>query len=282
MRDHEIAPINQHEGPSTFTDPAYLLDRQYRDASNLDARVRLHVRFSTNRIGWNRWVFDRFNLPSPCRILELGCGPAALWRENLERIPAGWDITLTDFSPGMVKQARQNLRDSERPFTLDVVDARSIPYDEASFDVVIANHMLYHVPDVAETLAGTRRVLRIGGKLYASTVGEEHMKELFELVRPVDPQQRFRRPVASFSLENGAGQLVPWFSQITLYLYRDSLVITETDPLIAYLLSMAEAEPILTSDELAQLVAHVERELTTHGPLHVTKRSGLFEATRTG
>ena len=79
--------------PATLTDRHYL-EKQYKDSSNLDARIRLHQRFSVNKVGWHRWVFDQFNLPPVCRILELGCGPGSLWLDNLKRIPAGWEILL--------------------------------------------------------------------------------------------------------------------------------------------------------------------------------------------
>lgn len=70
--------------------------KQYRTSVNLDARMALHARFSTNPYPWMRWVFDHFALPAECRVLELGCGTGALWAANRERIPAGWDITLSD------------------------------------------------------------------------------------------------------------------------------------------------------------------------------------------
>ena len=89
-----------------LSDQNYLLQQQYKDASNLNARVRLHARFSTNPYHWFLWIFDQFKIPGQARVLELGCGPADLWRMNLERIPPGWDITLSDFSSGMVDQAR--------------------------------------------------------------------------------------------------------------------------------------------------------------------------------
>ena len=60
------------------------LKQEYRDATNLNARIRLHQRFSLNPYGWLRWVFDQLDLPSECRILELGCGPGNLWLENLD------------------------------------------------------------------------------------------------------------------------------------------------------------------------------------------------------
>ena len=79
-----------------ISDQRYLRADQYRDASKLDARVELHKRFSTNPYGWPRWVFDRLNIAPHSRILELGCGPAYLWSENLERIPAGLSVMLSD------------------------------------------------------------------------------------------------------------------------------------------------------------------------------------------
>jgi ubiquinone/menaquinone biosynthesis C-methylase UbiE len=263
---------------SKLSDQEFLLTDQYKDTSNLDARIQLHRRFSTNKYGWPRWVFDQLNLPPVCLILDLGCGPANLWVENLDRIPAGWEITLTDFSPGMVEQAQENLRGSGRPFAFGLVDAQSIPYSDASFDAVIANHMLYHVPDRAKALAEMRHILRPGGRLYTSTVGETHTRELFEIVSRFDPEGKFQHEIPSFTLENGAAQLAPWFSEITLHRYKDALVITEAEPLMAYVMSMVEAKSVFTNDRLGQLVAYVEQEIATHGTIHITKDSGLFEA----
>src|SRR6476619_1676554 len=115
------------------SDQKYLLQDQYRDASNLDARVRLHVLFSTNRYGWMQWVFDQFNLAAKSRILEVGCGPGLLWLQNVARIPEGWDITLSDFSPGMLDEARRNLEKGARPFRFALIDAQSIPFEGQSF-----------------------------------------------------------------------------------------------------------------------------------------------------
>jgi len=262
-----------------LSDQTYLLADQYRDASNLDARRQLHRRFSVNKYGWTRWVFDQLDLPSVCRILELGCGPANLWVENLARIPAGWNITLTDFSPGMVKQAQENLRDSGRTFAFDIVDAQDIPHDDESFDAVLANHMLYHVPDRDKALSEIRRVLRSGGKLYSSTVGDNHMRELDEMVARFDAQGDYMCASANpFTLETGAEQLVPWFSEVVILRYADELVVTEAEPFVAYVASMVRAESLRTSGSLAELAAFVERELATHGAVHITKDSGLLVA----
>src|SRR5260370_2666107 len=79
----------------------YLRDEQYRDAGNFSARVELHRRFSTNRGSWQRWVFDHLlaAFGPEERVLEVGCGPALLWRANLDRLPAGCGSMVTAFSP---------------------------------------------------------------------------------------------------------------------------------------------------------------------------------------
>jgi hypothetical protein len=82
-------------------DPHYLIAEQYRDASNLNARIQIHRRFSTNTYGWTRWLFDIIGAAAGPDVLELGCGQGNLWAQNLGRVPADWRITLTDFSPGM-------------------------------------------------------------------------------------------------------------------------------------------------------------------------------------
>ena len=257
-----------------ISDQAYLLTRQYQNASNLEARIALHARFSTNTYGYYSWIFDHLDLPSQSRVLELGCGTGRLWLENKDRIPEGWDVTLSDFSPGMVQEAQQNLRDSRRSLTFAVVDAQAIPYAHERFDGVIANHMLFHVPDRPKALAEIHRVLRPGGRLYAATNGRAHLRELSSFV-PEQSSDFSHRLV--FDLENGRDQLVPWFSTIVLHRYEDALVITEAEPLIAYFLSTRIASA-LDGHTQAELTRRVEEELAAHGAIHVSKDMGLFEA----
>ena len=118
------------------------------------------------------------NLSADARILEIGYGPADLWVQNLDRLPAGWTITLTDFSVGMIEAAQRNLAGAGRPFTFRPMNAQSIPFDTATFDAVIANHMLYHVPDLTKAVAEIHSVLKPGGTLYAATNGKGHLREL--------------------------------------------------------------------------------------------------------
>src|SRR4051812_26542914 len=150
------------------TDAQYMRAEQYADGTNLRSRMALHQRFSVNQYPFQRWVLDQLALPAHGRILELGCGPGQLWQQNADRIPAGWRVTLSDFSLGMVREARAGLG-AAGAFSFANLDAQVLPFGNAVFDAVVANHMLYHLPDRAQAYGEICRVLRPGGHFFAAT-----------------------------------------------------------------------------------------------------------------
>ena len=265
------------------------LKEQYKDATNLDARIALHSRFSTARVNWYRWLFDHFRLPERARVLELGCGPAKLWRENLERIPKGWQVTLTDASPGMIEEAETYLQTALRAFNFRVVDVQDIPYENASFDVVIAVHMLYHVPDQQRALTEVRRVLKPGGRFHASTNGRIHMQKIGDLAAhfaegEVLDRLRAAHRLNSFRLEDGLELLSGYFPEVMLHSYKSSLKVTEAEPLLAFILSATAATEFrdrpdeATVKRLEDFKAYLRERIAAEGAVHITQASGLFEA----
>ncbi len=245
---------------------------QYRDASNLNARVRLHDLYSTNRQGWMPWLFDHLDFPPHARVLEVGCGPATLWTANANRVPGGLDLTLTDFSEGMLGEARLKTAVSGVAAHFAATDAQALPFPNSCFDVVIANHMLYHVPDRPAALSEIARVLKPEGLFYASTVGVKHLKEMDDMVEAFQPAAR---PFMwSFTLENGEGQLAPFFERVKLHLYEDALIVSEAAPLVDYVASSQALSP----EKLGEFARVAGERIATQGSIYITKASGLFEA----
>lgn len=250
---------------------------QYHEPSNLTARVDLHARFSVNQRGWFPWVFDQLDLPAECAVLELGCGTGELWSQNLQRMPHTWHVVLSDLFPGMLKDAEDKLRGSQTPFSLLEADAQSIPCAERTFDAVVANHMLYHVPDRAKALSEIQRVLRPGGYLYAATNGEAHMRALTDLVEHFDASLEYRhRFTVPFLLESGREELARWFSDVACRRYDDALLVTEVESLVDYVLSGLEGT---ARDRRAEFRRFVEQQLRmAGGAIRVAKDVGMFVA----
>jgi ubiquinone/menaquinone biosynthesis C-methylase UbiE len=245
-----------------------LLEEQYRTADNLRARISLHERFSTSTLSFARWVFDGYDFGEAADLLEVGCGDGNIWRENRDRIPDGWRLTLTDFSPGMVEEARTVLGERAQ---YEVADVRELPFADASFDAVIANHMLFHVPDRERALSELARVLRPGGSFTATTVGRDHLKELRELV-PVRGGGTYSKTLGRFTTETGAKELAPFFVDVEVEPYPDALEVTETEPLLAFIRSRGDVD----ERALAEARSEIEQAIARSGSFHVTKATAVF------
>jgi ubiquinone/menaquinone biosynthesis C-methylase UbiE len=63
-------------------------------------------------------------------------------------------------------------------FSMRRMDVQALDLPDAAFDAVVANWMLYHVPDRPRALAEIRRVLRPGGTLFSATNGDAHVREI--------------------------------------------------------------------------------------------------------
>lgn len=257
----------------------YLRTQQYGTAANLNARIELHRRFSTNTYPWHTWVLDHIHAPNNARILEVGCGPASLWRDHLARIPTAWRIVLADLSEGMVREAHAHVGRDPR-FAFLSADIQALPFEDASFDTVIANHMLYHVPDIETALREVRRVLKPGGRFYAATNGPRHLAQFHEWAHRLGREWlTFDRSTLQerFLLHNGERLLRAHFQHVRRHDYPDALHITAIEPLLAYIASTPVGQS-LRADEWEALRTLLEDELAREGVIIVEKESGLFEA----
>ncbi len=255
------------------------LKNQYLDASNITARIRLHELFSTNKQGWFPWLLEQCHLIPGMKILEIGCGDGTLWASNKMALPKELSLTLTDISEGMLRDARRKLSPLDNiNITYSVVDAGQLPFEKNTFDLVIANHVLFYLEDLTKVFQEICRVLKKKGKLIASTYGEKHMSEVSKLVSDFDSRiilsadKLYHR----FGKENGARLLTPYFSDSCWTSYEDSLLVTEAAPLISYILSCHGNQNQYLPDRYADFAAYVGKKVAKG--LSITKDAGVFTA----
>lgn len=268
------------------------LKTQYQDAGNISARIRLHRDFSTNRQGWFPWLFCQTGIQSGMDILELGCGNGAFWMENQKRIPENVRILLSDISEGMLRDARRNvireiLRSGEdtfpkndalssEQFSFALIDAHEIPYPENSFDLVIANHILFYCEDISRVCREVLRVMKPQGRFICSTYGQAHMREITELVQEFDDRivLSAEKLYDKFGLENGRGLLHTVFPNVECRKYEDEIRLDQADPLVEYILSCHGNQNQILLERYKEFRSFAEKKVR-HG-FHITKDAGIF------
>ena len=255
------------------------LKTQYQNAANITARIRLHSLYSTNPLGWFVWLYQQASIQDGMKILEIGCGNGALWQQNLSVLPPHVQIVLSDISAGMIHDVQNRFRNDAR-FSCMVFDAAHMPFDDNTFDLVIANHMLFYCDDLSQVLQECARVLKVNGHLEASTYSSRHMKEITELVQSFSPQIVLSKDklYEKFGLDHGAQLLSPYFRDIERRKHQDSIVLHEAEPLIAYILSCHGNQNQLLLDRYKEFHDYVVK--MTAGGFTITKDAGVFLAAK--
>lgn len=252
------------------------LKNQYQNATNISSRINLHNLYSQNKQGWFPWIFQQCHIRPGLRILELGCGDGTLWTENLSLIPEDISITLSDISSGMLRDARRSIGSSDTRFAFRAFDCKKIPYKDESFDLVIANHVLFYCDDIPAVLKEVCRVLSPGGHFLCSAYGKAHMQEVSQLVEDFDDRIVLSadKLYERFGRENGRKILDPFFPDAKWHSYEDFLLVQDAEPLISYVLSCHGNQNQYILDHYKEFRAFATKK-TAKG-FRITKDAGVF------
>jgi SAM-dependent methyltransferase len=150
-------------------------------------------------IEWARWSLDAYwfyreeffeLLPPPCRTLDVGCGEGRVSRDLRRQ---GYDVFGLDSSATLLAAARE--ADPAGEYVLG--PAERLPFDEASFELVVAYNSLMDVDEMPDAVAEISRVLTPGGALCASIThpmvdsGGWRDEETFVIDKPYLERKRY-------------------------------------------------------------------------------------------
>lgn len=260
-----------------FVDRGYLTEIQYSSDANLAARQAIY-QFRQPRARTAPWAIDLAALTGDEPVLDVGCGNGLYLRELDGRAHRATVIGM-DLSAGMLCAAR-----AQSPAPLLAGDAQRLPFRADSFGCVLAMHMLYHVPDRDQAISEIRRVLRPGGVALFLTNSETHLAELNEMLASVlHDVTRFEgdssRAYLGFSSESGRPELARHFASVERHDARGELVVTEVEPMVAYVASMGWIVAS-THDAGRPVLDEVERRtrlaIDTQGAFRIGVEVGCF------
>jgi SAM-dependent methyltransferase len=273
------------------TDRDTLLTKLYATDELLAIRHRIHEQFSVPKINFAEWTLDHITWRGDESVLDIGAGPGTYFTLVRDRIPKGW-LVAGDLSLGMIHKAKTH----KHAGPVLNLDAQDLPFPSATFDVVLANHMLYHVPDLDRALSEIHRVLKPTGCVVAATNSQYSMPEFEQLIRrsyyllgASGPEIEPMRPTsAHFQLEDGALKLARHFFAVARYDLPGAFIFPAAEPAIDYIISTRPLrEPQLPrrvgwDDFVTVLNDQVKRLIRHFGELIVNKLDGVLVATDAG
>jgi SAM-dependent methyltransferase len=266
------------------------LRQQYpTNEAHLKVRQETHEQYTVPSVDFPQWVLQRSQWRGDEHILDVGSGSGSYYASLRRHWP---DVTYqaVDISAEVLKKhpARKNAV---------VADAEHLPFPDQCFDVVMANHMLYHVADLERAILEARRVLKPDGVFMAATNSLTSMPEFHALFRRgmlllSTPGKIYSQPPlpaqTNFSLENGTRILSHYFYAVVRHDLPSTLVFPSVEPVMAYLESTRSVrEPQLPEtihwEELMLVMREqVNRVMNHFGQLVVNKVAGVLIASNTG
>ncbi len=254
------------------------LREQYKNKDNLQVRIETHEKYTEPKVDFLSFVLDQVHWTGKETVVDVGCGAGAYVEPTRERCDRYY---ACDLSFGMLKGlsmaglARVNL------------DAQKLPFVGETADVVLANHMLYHVPDQDAAVGEIYRILKPGGYLLAATNSGNNMPELAELRGAIGQKFGLSTPRLTgsrlfFNLEEGHRVLERHFDFVSRRDVESALVFRSSQPVVDYIntscIYYMGQLPEGISWEMVEGAIHdaVNGRIADEGAFRVQKLTGVF------
>jgi SAM-dependent methyltransferase len=113
------------------------------------------------RATWSAYL-DLWLPAAPAKVLDLGCGTGSL---SILLAEKGFEVCAVDVSPRMLEHARQKASEHHADVAYHEMDAAAPAFAAASFDVVLARHVVWALPGPSGALGRWLALLRPRGRL---------------------------------------------------------------------------------------------------------------------
>jgi ubiquinone/menaquinone biosynthesis C-methylase UbiE len=170
---------------------------------------------------------------------------------------AGENVVLTDLSAGMLHTAQDEASQRAIAINRAICNIDALPFPNQHFEVVMANHVLYHLQDISQGVKELARVTKPHGHLLTTTNSDKitatiiafHYQALEILGVPFDPE-----PPSSFSMENGGALFAAYFHRVEQHYYEDETLFYDAAEFRAMYESIGRYHDLLTRDDISEQI----------------------------
>jgi SAM-dependent methyltransferase len=184
----DAAVTINHEPPSVQPDLNAIKIRQQGAWSSGDYAV---VGTTLQIVGED--LCEAIDLRAGQRVLDVAAGNGNVALAAARR----WcDVVATDYVPALLVRARERAEAERLPMTIQTADAEALPFEDASFDVIVSTFGVMFTPDQERAASELKRVCRKGGKIgLANWTPDGFIGQLFKTIgRHMPPPAGMRPP----------------------------------------------------------------------------------------
>ena len=263
----------------------------YSDSTDLMKRINVHKNFSKIRVMWDAWVLDKLpNEENINKVLDLGCGEGRfikyLLQKSLGNYYSGYDLSKSN-----IQTASEQTIENKEKVKYEVADVEVIDYESNSYDLIMCNHMLWHIKDKEKFLKRLSNSMTLQGVFIATTNSSDYMHQLYDLhfnfMKSLKfPEYTTGNPerCTGFNLEEGESVLSKYFSNVTGYTLDNELLFESPEPFLDYYLIYLKSQiylykdiPVNMWEKLFKSVKeYVINEIRENKIFKVQTKSGMF------
>ena len=256
---------------------------QYKSDDNLKKRISIHDYSSADQ-EWFHWLFEREQIKAGMKILEIGCGDGTLWKRVADILPSDLEIHLVDYSDGMLSSVRtvatdimEKYPEKNLRFVIEKRDATDFSYPTAGFDLIMANHMLYHVAKESrlQLYPKIKSLLAKDGRFTCTLIGQHHMKELHDFVTEFYPSIKFPSGGFDIWLETAKAELESFFNVLSVEEHKNDLYVPDEELIFNYVGSYSKEAKELISRDRDTFFKRVQSKMNDDGTMFIHKSTGV-------
>ena len=258
------------------------VQKRFSEVWRRDAAGPLFNAYGFNQEGWSPFVFRMIDVQPGSHIFELDMGNAGLWLDNAAKVPP-FHLTMSAMQQEAIDEIKARWARTNWQNPIDIT-FRTIPAGEFqlpahAYDKVIANHIFTRSAEIRTTLQHCSEALRDGGNFYTTAIGHDHMKELLDLARELDPQIHFYNldSLAHFSVETGGAVLAEVFDDVQWHPYETHIETADAAAMTDWLWATYSNIQEVLEGRKDRLLRHIEKAVQ-RGPLYITENTGVFTA----
>ena len=256
---------------------------QYKNDDNLKKRISIHD-YSTSDEEWSHWLFKREGITEGMKIMDIGCGNGMFWKRVAALLPDNLEIHLVDYSDGMLNSAKNTVAEimedypeKNLKFVIDKRDATDFSYPSSNFDIIMANHMLYHLKreNRLQLYAKIKELLAKNGRFSCTLIGQHHMQELNDFLSEFYPEAKRLSESFDLWLETCREELAPFFKVTDVEEHKNDLMVPDEEAIFDYVASYSEECKAMINRDKKAFFDAVHSKMNAEGCMYIHKSTGV-------